>query len=485
MTKNFRMALTFDDILLVPQYSELTPSEVNLRSHFAKDLYLQAPILSSAMDTVTESQMAIVMSQMGGLGVIHKNMTATQQAQEVLRVKKYEAGMITDPITLSPDHCVADALELMEQYKIGGIPITIEGKLVGIVTNRDLRFESSLQAKLSQIMTSENLVTAVEGTSLEEAKSLLHRYRIEKLPIVDGQNYLKGLITIKDIEKKKNYPFSTKDSQGRLIAAAACGVVKSESERVEALLAAGVDVLVIDTAHGHSKNVLQMLDFVRSQSQDVVLVAGNVATAAATEALLQRGADVVKVGIGPGSICTTRVISGVGVPQITAIADCSEAARRLGKTIIADGGIQYSGDITKALALGASCVMVGSLLAGTREAPGEIVLYQGRSYKAYRGMGSIGAMRGGSADRYGQADVELSDKLVPEGIEGRVPYKGGSTEVIHQLLGGLRSGMGYLGAADLEQLRARAEFVQISSQGLRESHVHDVKITKEAPNYRF
>lgn len=481
----FRDAFTFDDILLVPQFSEITPSEVSTSSFFAKDLYLHNPILASAMDTVTESRMAITMSQIGGFGVIHKNMSLIDQAMEVEKVKKYEAGMITDPITLAPENTVADALEMMKQYKIGGIPITVDQKLVGIVTNRDLRFETNLDSSLKSIMTKDQLVTAVEGTELEEAKKLLHKYRIEKLPIIDKEGFLKGLITIKDIEKKKNYPTATKDSRGRLIAAAACGVAKGETDRVDALLSSGLDILVVDTAHGHSKNVFNMVDYVRSKYQDVILVAGNVATPHATEELFDRGVDVVKVGIGPGSICTTRIVSGVGVPQITAVVDCSKVAKAKGKSIIADGGIQYSGDITKAIALGAGTVMVGSLLAGTEEAPGEIVLYQGRSYKAYRGMGSLGAMKKGSADRYGQADVEATDKLVPEGIEGRVPYKGHATEVIHQLMGGLRSGMGYLGAKDIASLQERAQFVKITSQGLRESHVHDVKITKEAPNYRF
>lgn len=484
MNKEFRAAFTFDDILLVPFYSEITPSEVSTESFFARDIRLKTPIMSSAMDTVTESRMAIAMSQVGGLGVIHKNMSPLNQAMEVEKVKKYEAGMITDPITLSPDNTAGDALEMMKKYTIGGIPITQEGKLVGIATNRDLRFESDLNKKLSEIMTKENLVTAMEGTSLEEAKKLLHQYRIEKLPIIDKEGALKGLITIKDIEKKKNFPNASKDSKGRLLAAAACGVAPGETDRVDALVSSGLDVLIIDTAHGHSKNVFNMVEYVANKYKDVVLVAGNVATARATEELILKGADVVKVGIGPGSICTTRVVSGVGVPQISAVVDCSNMAKKHGKSIIADGGIQYSGDITKAIALGAGTVMVGSLLAGTKESPGDLVLYQGRSYKSYRGMGSLGAMKKGSADRYGQADVEATDKLVPEGIEGRVPYKGSVLEVIHQLAGGLRSGMGYLGAKSVDELRENAEFVRITSQGLRESHVHDVKITEEAPNYR-
>lgn len=482
--KDFRPAFTFDDILLVPQFSEITPSEVSTRSFFARDIYLNSPVMSSAMDTVTESKMAITMAQVGGLGVIHKNMSLLQQAMEVEKVKKYESGMIADPITLKPENTAGDALDMMRKYSIGGIPVTVEGKLVGMVTNRDLRFETNLDKKLSDLMTKDNLVTAVEGTSLEEAKKLLHKYRIEKLPIVDTNGILKGLITIKDIEKKQNYPMASKDSQGRLIAAAACGVAPGETDRVDALVSSGLDVLIVDTAHGHSKNVFNMVDYVREKYKDVVLVAGNVATARATQELYDRGADVVKVGIGPGSICTTRVVSGVGVPQITAIVDCAEVAKKNGKSIIADGGIQFSGDITKAIALGAQTVMVGSLLAGTKESPGDLVLYQGRSYKSYRGMGSLGAMKKGSADRYGQADVEATDKLVPEGIEGRVPYKGTVVEVVHQLVGGLRSGMGYLGATDIQSLQDNAEFVKITAQGLRESHVHDVKITEEAPNYR-
>lgn len=482
--KEFRPAFTFDDILLVPHYSEITPSEVSTRSHFAKDIYLNSPIISSAMDTVTESRMAITMSQVGGLGVIHKNMSALDQAMEVEKVKKYESGMIADPLTLKPDNTAGDALAMMEKYGIGGIPITIGTKLVGMVTNRDLRFETNLQARLEDLMTKEGLVTGIEGTSLDEAKALLHQYRIEKLPIVDKDDNLKGLITIKDIEKKKNFPLASKDSKGRLLAAGACGVASGETDRVDALVASGLDILVIDTAHGHSKNVFNMIEYVREKHKDVVLVAGNVATPRATEELIAKGADVVKVGIGPGSICTTRIVSGVGVPQITAVVDCAKAAKAKGKTIIADGGIQFSGDITKAIALGASTVMVGSLLAGTKESPGDLVLYQGRSYKYYRGMGSLGAMKKGSADRYGQADVKATDKLVPEGIEGRVPYKGSVVEVIHQLAGGLRSGMGYVGAKDIESLQTNAEFVRITSQGLRESHVHDVKITEEAPNYR-
>lgn len=482
--KEFRSAFTFDDILLVPHFSEITPSEVNTRSFFARDIYLNSPVMSSAMDTVTESKMAITMAQVGGLGVIHKNMPLLNQAMEVERVKKYESGMITDPITLMPENTAGDALEMMRKYSIGGIPVVVDSKLIGMVTNRDLRFETNLEKKLNDIMTKDNLVTGMEGTSLEEAKKLLHKYRIEKLPIVDKAGVLKGLITIKDIEKKQNYPMASKDSKGRLIAAAACGVAPGETDRVDALVSSGLDIIVVDTAHGHSKNVFAMVDYVREKHKDVVLVAGNVATAKATQDLYDRGVDVVKVGIGPGSICTTRIVSGVGVPQITAIVDCAEVAKKNGKSIIADGGIQFSGDITKAIALGAANVMVGSLLAGTKESPGDLVLYQGRSYKSYRGMGSLGAMKKGSADRYGQADVKATDKLVPEGIEGRVPYKGTVVEVVHQLVGGLRSGMGYLGANDIASLQENASFVKITSQGLRESHVHDVKITEEAPNYR-
>lgn len=483
--EDWKFALTFDDILLIPQYSEVVPTEISPRSEFARGLYLNCPIISAAMDTVTENKMARVMAQQGGLGIIHKNLSVEQQAHEVEKVKKYESGMIMDPITLGPDRKVSEALEIMRKYSISGVPITVDGVLVGILTNRDLRFETNLEQPISNLMTKENLITAEVGTTLEQAKEILQRYRIEKLPVVDKQKKLKGLITIKDIEKAKAYPNATKDSHGRLMVGAAVGVDQVSRERVEALTAAGVDVIVVDTAHGHSKNVLTMVNWVSSKFKDVIVVAGNVVTAEATEALIQEGADVVKVGVGPGSICTTRVVAGVGMPQISAVMECSAAARKHGKTIIADGGIKYSGDITKALALGAGSVMIGNLLAGADESPGETILYHGRTYKVYRGMGSLGAMERGSKDRYFQGDVNDFEKLVPEGIEGRVPYKGSASAILHQLLGGVRSGMGYLGAATVAELQKKARYVRISSQGLRESHVHDVAITKEAPNYRL
>ncbi len=479
------VALTFDDILLIPEYSEIVPSQISTTSFFARDISLYMPILSAAMDTVTERKIATVMAQNGGFGGIHKNMAIEQQAFQVERVKKYESGMITDPITLSPDHLVSDALDLMHKYSISGVPITVNGKLVGILTNRDLRFETNVTQPIRNVMTKEGLVTAQVGTTLAEAKIVLQKHRIEKLPVVDEKFKLKGLITIKDIEKAKAFPFATKDKLGRLFVGAAVGVDASSRERVAALVRSGVDLLVVDSAHGHSKNVLAQVEFVHHEFPEVILVAGNVVTPEGTEALIRAGADVVKVGVGPGSICTTRIISGVGMPQISAVKTCSEVARKLGKTVIADGGIKFSGDITKALALGANTVMIGSLLAGADEAPGETILYQGRTYKVYRGMGSLGAMTEGSKDRYAQADVEDADKLVPEGIEGKVPYKGSASAILHQLLGGLKAGMGYLGAGSVEQLQKRARFVRISPQGLRESHVHDVTITKEAPNYRL
>ena len=478
-------SLTYDDILLIPAYSEVVPAQVSCSSFFARDITLSMPLISAAMDTVTESRVARIMAQEGGLGVIHKNMTPEAQALEVERVKKYESGMITDPITLSPEHRVSDALELMKKYTISGVPITKDGVLVGILTNRDLRFETNVQQLISAIMTKEGLVTAPEGTNLEQAKVILQRHRIEKLPVVDSKGRLRGLITIKDIEKARAFPRASKDARGRLVVGAAVGVSEGNRQRTEALVGAGCDVLVVDTAHGHSKNVLDMVRWVSSTFSDVVVVGGNVATAEGTEALIDAGADVVKVGIGPGSICTTRVVAGVGVPQVTAIMACAEAAKKKGKTIIADGGIKFSGDIVKALALGAQTVMVGNAIAGTDESPGETILYQGRTYKVYRGMGSIGAMREGSRDRYFQDSVVHDDKLVPEGIEGKVPYKGALSSILHQLVGGIKSGMGYLGAKEIPELQKRAQFVKISQQGLKESHVHDVIITKEAPNYRL
>lgn len=484
MDREVPYALTFDDILLLPQYSEITPTDVVPRSLFARGKYLNTPIISAAMDTVTENRIARVMAQHGGLGIIHKNLDIDKQALEVEKVKKYESGMIMDPITLGPDHLVEEAVTLMEKYSISGVPVTVNGELVGILTNRDLRFEENFNQPIRNLMTKENLVTAKMGTTLDEAKKILQKHRIEKLPVVDAKGKLKGLITIKDIEKAKNYPQATKDEHGRLFVGAAVGVGADSRDRVEALVAADVDVLCVDTAHGHSKNVIEMVKYISQKHKDVIVVAGNVVTADGTQALLDAGAEVVKVGVGPGSICTTRVVAGVGMPQISAVVECAKVARARGKTIISDGGIKFSGDITKALALGANSVMIGNLLAGAEESPGETILFQGRTYKVYRGMGSLGAMSKGSKDRYGQMDVEENDKLVPEGIEGKVAYKGSASGVIHQLVGGLKSGMGYVGARNIDELQSKAKFVQISAMGLRESHVHDVSITKEAPNYR-
>ncbi|MBX3040251.1 MAG: IMP dehydrogenase [Bdellovibrionaceae bacterium] len=483
--QDFPLALTYDDILLLPQYSEIVPSEVIPRSFFARTLHLNTPILSAAMDTVTENRIARIMAQMGGLGIIHKNLDIERQALEVEKVKKYESGMIMDPITLGPDELVSTALEIMAKYSISGVPITVDGVLVGILTNRDLRFETNVSQPIKKLMTKEGLVTAEEGTTLEQARKILQKHRIEKLPVVDKKMRLKGLITIKDIEKAQAFPKATKDSHGRLLAGAAVGVGPDAHERAEALIAAHADVICVDTAHGHSKNVLEMVKWISKNHKDVIVVAGNVVTPEGTKALMEAGADVVKVGVGPGSICTTRVVAGVGMPQISAIMSCSAVARKKGKTIIADGGIKYSGDLPKALALGANTVMIGNLLAGAEESPGETILYQGRTYKLYRGMGSLGAMAKGSRDRYGQANVIDDEKLVPEGIEGKVPYKGSASAVIHQLVGGLKAGMGYLGASNVEELQNKAHWVRISPQGLRESHVHDVTITKEAPNYRL
>ena len=436
------------------------------------------------MDTVTESQIAIVMAQRGGLGVIHKNMSIKGQSLEVEKVKKYEGGMVVDPITMSPEQPVSLALEMMDRHSISGFPVTVEGRLVGILTNRDLRFEDNIDQSISNVMTKEDLVVADVGTTLQEAKKVLQQHRIEKLPVVDSSGQLKGLITIKDIEKSKIFPDASKDRKGRLLVAAAVGVGSVSCDRADALVAMGVDVLVVDTAHGHSKNVINMVEYIGHRYKDVVLMAGNVVTADGTEALIDRGVDVVKVGVGPGSICTTRIVTGVGVPQVSAIVDCAQASQKRGVSVVADGGIKFSGDVTKAIALGANAVMVGSLLAGADESPGETVLYQGRTYKVYRGMGSLGAMSRGSKDRYAQENVTETGKLVPEGIEGRVPYKGPASMVLHQLVGGLKSGMGYLGAVSIKDLQEKANFVRMSPQGLRESHVHDVSVTKEAPNYR-
>ena len=477
--------LTFDDVLLVPAYSDVLPAKTDVSAHLTRGIRLNIPVVSAAMDTVTEAALAIAMAQEGGIGIIHKNFPIEAHAEEIDKVKRSESGMIVNPITVSPDARVEDALDLMKKYRIAGVPVTrADGKLVGILTNRDLRFGAKTNLKVSDLMTREGLVTVPQGTTLEEAKAILHRHRIEKLPVVDDQGKLKGLITVKDIQKAIRYPLACKDSLGRLRVGAALGVGEEAVDRAAALIESNVDLLVIDTAHGHTKGVLETIDLVRRRYADVQLVAGNVATAEATEALIDRGVDAVKVGMGPGSICTTRIVTGAGVPQITAISACAAVARKKDIPVIADGGIKYSGDITKAIAAGASSVMIGSLLAGTEESPGETILFQGRSFKAYRGMGSIGAMKDGSRDRYFQSDVESPQKLVPEGIEGRVPYKGPLRESIYQLVGGLRASMGYLGCATISELHRKAKFVKISSSGLRESHVHDVIITKEAPNYR-
>jgi IMP dehydrogenase len=479
------VGLTFDDVLLIPAESAVLPKDIDVSTRLTERITLNIPLVSAAMDTVTESKTAIGMAQEGGLGIIHRNLSVWNQAGEVEKVKKFESGMITDPITVAPDQKISDAQQVMNKYGISGLPVTKNGRLVGILTNRDLRFEKRLDRSVAEVMTKENLVTVKPGVDLDTAKELLHQHRIEKLLVVDDRFELKGLITVKDIEKKIQYPNACKDERGRLRVGAAVGVGSDWEERVEALVRAGVDLVAIDTAHGHSKNVLEVVGQIRRRYPDLDLAGGNVATDEGTSALIQAGVNVVKVGIGPGSICTTRVVSGVGVPQITAIGSCAKAAARHNVPIIADGGIKYSGDITKALAAGADSVMIGSLFAGTEESPGETILYQGRTYKVYRGMGSIGAMGQGSRDRYGQADVMDSNKLVPEGIEGRVPYKGALASNIHQLVGGLRAGMGYLGCADVSTMRAKARFMQITSAALREGHVHDVFITKEAPNYRL
>ncbi len=472
--------LTFDDVLLIPQASDVVPADVSLKTKLTDEICLNVPLMSAAMDTVTENRMAIAVAREGGIGIIHKNMTIEQQAEQVDKVKRSEHGVITDPFFLEPEHLVKDAVALMEKYRISGVPVTKDGKLVGILTNRDLRFESNYEQPIANVMTKEHLVTAPVGTSLEEAKKILGKYRIEKLPIVDEKGYLKGLITIKDIEKSIQYPNSARDKNGRLLVGAAVGTAANTMERVAALVEARADVITIDTAHGHSKGVLEMVSRIKSKFPHITLIAGNVATGSATKALIDSGADVVKVGIGPGSICTTRIVAGIGVPQLTAIMDCAEVADKMGKRIIADGGIKYSGDIVKAIAAGGSAVMIGSLFAGTLESPGEVELYQGRSFKVYRGMGSLPAMAAGSKDRYFQ---ENSKKFVPEGVEGRVPYRGSVAEIIYQMKGGLRSGMGYCGKHNIEELRTTSEFIRITNAGLIESHPHDISISKEAPNY--
>jgi IMP dehydrogenase len=477
-----QVGLTFDDVLLMPAMSEVLPTEVDVSTLLTKNIRINIPIVSAAMDTVTESELAMAIAREGGIGIIHRAMSPERQKAEVDRVKKSESGMILDPITIPPDAPISEALGLMEKYRISGVPVTEQGKLIGIITNRDLRFETQFNKKVSIVMTKEKLITASVGTDLDMAQRILHKYKIEKLPIVDKNNVLKGLITIKDIEKRKKYPNACKDTLGRLCVGAAIGTGEDALSRAEMLKKAGVDVLVIDTAHGHTKSVLETLKTVKKKF-DIDVIAGNIATPEAALDLIKAGADGIKVGIGPGSICTTRIVAGAGVPQITAIKSCYDVAKRFTVPVIADGGIKYSGDITKALAAGAHAIMIGSLFAGTDESPGEIVLFQGRSYKVYRGMGSIGAMEQGTKDRYLQAGVK-SSKLVPEGVEGRVPHKGPLAQSIHQLIGGLRSGMGYCGCKNLDTLRERARFIRITSAGLRESHVHDVIITREAPNYR-
>jgi len=486
-------ALTFDDVLLVPQHSDVVPTQVDVSTRLTRRIRLAVPLVSAAMDTVTESRLAIAMAQQGGIGVIHKKLSAEEQASEVDRVKRSESGMIVNPITLSPTHRIYEALELMKKYRISGVPITEdgskEGRLCGILTNRDLRFETNVNRPIGDVMTREPLFTVPVGTTLDAAREILHRHKVEKLLVVDQDYRLKGLITVKDIQKAVKYPHASKDSLGRLRCGAAIGIARDTIDRADALVAAHVDVLVVDTAHGHHRNVVDMVRTLRRRYADVDLIAGNVATADATEALIAAGADAVKVGIGGGSICTTRVIAGIGVPMITAVMDCARAAAPHEVPIIADGGIRFSGDITKAIAVGASATMIGNLFAGTDESPGELILYQGRSFKEYRGMGSIGAMRRGSRDRYFQDEFDLdapagSDKLVPEGIEGRVAHKGSVAAMVHQLVGGLRAGMGYCGAKNIATLQREAKLIRITPAGVRESHVHDVAITKEAPNYR-
>ncbi len=483
MAMEFREALTFDDVLLVPAYSEVIPTDISTDTQLTKSIHLRIPFLSAAMDTVTEADMAIAVAREGGMGVVHKNMSPREQASEVERVKRSESGMITKPITLEPDKTIEEALALMKHYRISGVPITEGKKLVGILTNRDLRFVKDLTMKVTEVMTSKNLVTVPEGTTLEEAAIILHEHRIEKLLVVNKDGELRGLITVKDIQKKLDYPNSCKDDAGRLRVAAAVGVGPDTTLRVDLLMDVGVDLLVVDTAHGHSRNVLDMVKIIKKKYPECQILAGNIATGAAAQALIDAGVDAVKVGIGPGSICTTRVVAGVGVPQITAIMDVAEVTRKNGIPLVADGGIRYSGDVAKAIAVGADVVMAGSLLAGTDESPGEKILYEGRVYKTYRGMGSLGAMQQGSKDRYFQGDVTDTEKLVPEGIEGRVPYKGKARDVIYQMVGGLRSGMGYCGCPDIPNFQENVELVRSTGAGMAESHPHDIQITKEAPNY--
>jgi IMP dehydrogenase len=484
MHDKIEYAYTFDDLLLVPQASEVLPSEVNLTTRLTRDIILNIPLISAAMDTVTEHRAAIAMAREGGLGIIHKNMTIDEQVLQVKKVKKSESGMIVDPITVAEEQTVGEVKEIMQNYRISGVPVLKGKKLIGIVTNRDLRFVSDLDLRVKEVMTSKNLVTARVGITLEQSKALLHEHRIEKLLVVNDHGELQGLITIKDLEKIRKYPLAAKDSLGRLRVGAAIGVGSSLAD-VEKLIRAEVDVFVLDSAHGHSKNILTKLRAIKDAFPETQIIAGNIATAEAAAALIKAGADCVKVGVGPGSICTTRVVAGVGVPQLTAIANCKKEAAKRDIPVIGDGGIKHSGDITKAIGIGADVIMIGSLFAGCDETPGETFLYQGRTYKGYRGMGSLGAMKKGSSERYFQDDVEAPGKLVPEGIEGKVPYRGPISDTIYQLIGGLRSGMGYLGAKDIGELQKKAKFVRISPAGLKESHVHDVIITKEAPNYRL
>ncbi len=476
---------SFDDVLIIPSYSEVLPKDVNVGSMLTKNLALNIPIVSAAMDTVTEAETAISMAREGGIGFIHRNMSIKSQAVEVDKVKKSESGMIVDPVTIHPDQKVWEVLELMQKYRISGVPVTKEDQLVGIVTNRDLRFETELERSISEVMTKDKLITVSEGISLEDSKKLLHKHRIEKLLVVDKSGRLKGMITIKDIEKIKKYPYACKDKMGRLRVGAAVGVGPDMEERTDSLLKAGADVILIDTSHGHSKNVIEAIQTLKSTFKDIELIAGNVGTEKGAEDLINAGVDGVKIGIGPGSICTTRVIAGIGVPQVTAIMNCKSISNKTGVPLIADGGIRFSGDITKAIAAGAHSVMIGGLFAGTEESPGEVIFYQGRSYKVYRGMGSIEAMKKGSKDRYYQSEKAEDDKLVPEGIVGRVPYRGSLSANILQLVGGLKAGMGYVGCRSVDELREKARFLKISAAGMRESHVHDVIITKEAPNYRL
>ena len=482
---NIEMALTFDDLLLVPSASKVLPNEVLLQTRLTQGINLNTPLISAAMDTVTESAAAITMAREGGIGIVHKNMGIDQQTLEVERVKKSESGMITDPIVVGRDQSVAEVQQIMARYKISGLPVLHEGKLVGIVTNRDLRFVSDNDLRVSDVMTSKNLVTAEVGIDLEHSKALLHEHRIEKLLVVDDEGNLEGLITIKDLEKIKKYPLAAKDEFGRLLVGAAIGVGDQIEAHTEKLVQAGVDVVVLDSAHGHSAGVIRAIEAVRGAFPNLQIIAGNIATAEAAEDLIKAGVNAIKVGVGPGSICTTRIVAGVGVPQVTALRGCVKVGKKHDIPVIADGGIKHSGDIAKAIGAGASSIMIGSLFAGTDETPGETFLYQGRTYKGYRGMGSLGAMAEGSSDRYFQEETSATSKLVPEGIEGKVPYRGPLTNVIYQLLGGLRSGMGYVGAATIDELQEKAKFVRISAAGLRESHVHDVIITKEAPNYRM